>query len=400
MAALPRFVGRSLTIGGRVVWHDAQTRQIVLADAYARCRVTLTHDLESTLAPGQWLVVEGHVQRAGDVDVAQLGGGHILASFDGEHAGNGQFARFAGGVGQNLRKRATLLRAVREFFDQRDFCEVATPARVTAPGTDVYLAPQPAGQRWLITSPEFHLKRLVVGGLPRVYELAHCHRQDEAGQWHQPEFMLLEWYQAFLPFDGVITQTEELVRWLASSLDLGPTLYVDGRTVSLDQPFERISVKQAFLSFAGIDDAAHLAATDEDAYFQAFVDRVEPALRELPQPVFLTHYPITQAALAQACADDHDYAERFELFVGGVELCNGYGELRSESVQRARFEADVHRRAMRGLPALPVDEGLLAALNEGLPACSGNALGIDRLVALLLGEPMERVVAFPAGPTC
>src|SRR5690606_26022469 len=106
------------------------------------------------------------------------------------------------------------------------------------------------------------------------------------------------------------------------------------------------------------------------------------------------------AALAQACADDHDYAERFELFVGGVELCNGYGEPRSESVQRARFEADVQRRAMRGLPALPVDEGLLAALSEGLPACSGNALGIDRLVAVLLGEPMERVVAFPAGRTC
>lgn len=286
--------------------------------------------------------------------------------------------------------RATAL--VRGYFADQGFLEVNTPTRVECPGTDVYIDPVPSGELWLITSPEFQHKRLLAEGIERLYEFARCFRSEEAGPWHRPEFTLLEWYRAPAEVEQVMADTEQLVARVSGALADG-RLTRDGAVVHAQPPFDRLTVRSAFHDFAGVPDAAAFARTNEDGYFQTWVDRVEPALRRLTRPTFLTEFPLSQAALARPCSHAPDCAERFELFVHGVELCNGYGELTDAVEQRRRFQRDNAERARRGKPELPIDEALLAALPT-LPPCAGNALGFERLLALCLGTTLDQVVPF------
>lgn len=381
-------IGTEITVGGRL--SSASADALTLVDALASCDVRLR---AGSVVPqlGSWVQVRGAVSRSLNVELHDA---VIVAHSPGELLPDGYAARFQR-VGRVLAARALATQATRRFFDERGFVEVSTPVRVAAPGTDVYLEPQPSEERWLITSPEFHHKRLLAGGLPRIYELAHCTRKGERGPWHHSEFTMLEWYAAFTSVNDLMQQTEALVRHVAAQLEVGPTLCVQGQRVTLEQPFLRLTVADAFRQFAGIDDVVTLAAHDEDRYFQLMVDKVDPALARLPVPVFLTLYPESQAALAQRSTTAPGFAERFELFIGGVELCNGYGELTDADEQAARFAHDVERRAHKGLPPLPIDAGLLRALHEGVPPCCGNAVGFERLLAVLLGEQLDDVVAFP-----
>lgn len=386
--------GAWVRVAGKLV--QSSTGVLVLADALKTCHVELATSLVAARAEispklGDWVVVEGSLAQTQN----SLSSGRLLAAHPGREQPQGQFQRL-GRVAPNLLARSRALAAVRSFFGSRSYLEVSTPVRVKAPGTDVYLEPQPSGDGWLITSPEFHLKRLLAGGMPRLFEFAHCTRRDEVGLWHQPEFTMLEWYALLSTFEDLLTETEALVLHVATALHSGPELTVNGHTVRLDRGFERLTVADAFRDFAHIDDVVSLAAEDEDRYFQLMVDHVDPALSRLPRPVLLTHYPLSQAALSTPSPDRPGFAERFELFIGGVELCNGYGELTCATTQRQRFEDDVRKRAARGLPAIAIDEGLLAALEEGLPPCVGNAVGFDRLLAVLLQQPLDRVVAFAA----
>lgn len=377
--------GQVLAVTGKLV--TASGTSLVIADAFASCNVSLSANAPCTV--GQWLSVRGVY----DAPRRMLREATLLAAYEGRDDQRGEFRRLAS-VGPNLRCRATAKAEIREFFSGRGYLEVDTPVRVSAPGTDVYLEPQPCGSGWLITSPEFQHKRLLAGGIPRLFEFAHCTRRDEAGLWHQPEFTMLEWYCLGQDFDGLLSETEQLVLSVANALDCPPVVCVEGRNVRLDQGFERLTVAEAFHSYAGIRDVATLASDDEDRYFQLMVDLVDPALARHPRPVMLTHYPLSQAALAAPSSTHPGFAERFELFIGGVELCNGYGELTCATTQRERFETDVRKRSQRGLPELPIDESLLAALAEGVPPCSGNAVGFDRLLAVLLQQPLDRVMAF------
>jgi lysyl-tRNA synthetase class 2 len=306
---------------------------------------------------------------------------------------DGEVARFAR-VGSALAQRHRALAAVRAYFEEHGFLEVETPVRVPAPNLDANVVPLHAEGGFLITSPEHHLKRLLVGGLPRVFQIARCSRSEELGPWHEPEFTLVEWYRSFVGFDRVMSDTEELVCRVAEVVRGRRELRSPGGSpVPLHPPFERCTVREAFLRFAGIHDAVELAQEDEDRYFQLYVDHVEPGLAGLPAPVFLTEFPATQAALARLSLRDPTVAERFELCFSGVELCNGYGELTDPVEQRRRFEIEAARRG----PGVALDEAFLAALEEGLPPCAGNALGFDRLLALSLGvEDIQQVVAFPA----
>lgn len=383
---LDAVVDGPITVTGRLV--DAKGTSLVIADAFASCNVSLTDAHDAPL--GSWLEVSGSFTRR----TTTLTGAIVLAAHDGKLAPDGQFRRFST-VGRALQRRALSKRVVRSFFESRGYLEVDTPVRVFAPGTDVYLEPQSSGTAWLITSPEFQHKRLLAGGLPRIFEFARCSRRDEVGPWHQPEFTMLEWYCLQQSFEELLGETEALVMHLARALECPPVLRVNGRAVRLDEGFERLTVSEAFRQFAGVSDVAALAADDEDRYFQLMVDQVDPALGGFTRPVLLTHYPLSQAALAAPSASLPGYSERFELFIGGVELCNGYGELTCATTQRHRFEADWTKRRQRGLPEIPIDEGLLDALSEGLPPCSGNAVGFDRLLAVLLEQPLGQVVAFP-----
>ncbi|MDZ4064164.1 MAG: EF-P lysine aminoacylase EpmA, partial [Coriobacteriia bacterium] len=296
--------------------------------------------------------------------------------------------------------RALALREIRAWFDERGFLEVETPQRVPSPGLDLHLDAFESDGAYLITSPEYQMKRLLVGGLPRIYQLVHCFRAGERGDSHNSEFLMLEWYRAFAGIDDVIRDTEEIIARVATVLTDGPNVRRGKRCIDLKPPFRQITVLDAFARFAGLDadTVLRLAESDEDAYFGTLVEKVEPALAALDHAVVLRDFPAVHASLARRRPDDPRLCERFEVYVGGVELCNGFGELTDAREQRARFDRDCDARQEAGKPLYPIDERFLEALEEGMPPSGGNALGVDRLIALGLGT--ERIgdgMAFPDG---
>jgi lysyl-tRNA synthetase class 2 len=268
---------------------------------------------------------------------------------------------------------------------------------VACPGLDAHVDAVRSEDRFLITSPELAMKRLLVGGLSRVFQIARVYRAGELGAWHEPEFSLVEWYRAFAGMEDVLRDTEEIVLVAAQAVTGRPSVVApDGRAILLRAPFDRMTIREAFREHAGISDAVDLAGSDESRYFQLYVDSVEPGVARHGAPVFLTEFPATQGALARRCDRDPTVVERFELFIGGVELCNGFGELTDPKEQRARFETEAERRQETGSRLQPIDERFLAALEEGMPPSGGNALGLDRLVALCLGaRGIAETMAFP-----
>lgn len=316
----------------------------------------------------------------------RLGASRIEPLSEGSESG-----RFIGrGVLQNLRIRARLLRAARAHFDARDFIEIEAPLIVPCPGLDVHLDPIEVGDgRFLITSPEHQLKRLLVGGARRIYSLGKVFRNEELGRLHEPEFTMLEWYRAFDDAETVMGDTEALIEALAIEA-LGETRLGE---IDLRAPWERLRVDEAFQRFAGVN--VFDALQDEARYHQLMAEKIEPALGRA-RPVFLTHYPIEMASLAAPDARDPRFAMRFEAYIDGVEICNGFGELTDPDEQRMRHERDRAIREREGLALPPLDEPFLRALEEGMPPSGGNALGFDRVVMLLLGaERIGDVIAFP-----
>lgn len=301
----------------------------------------------------------------------------------------------AGGV-TALRARHAALRAIRGFFDAQGFTEVETPALVRSPGLELHLdalevlgLPAP---RFLHTSPEYHMKRLLAAGMSSIYQLCKAYRRDESGHLHQPEFTMLEWYRAFSDSEQLMRDTEELVAQAARALH-GSTR-IPGLHGMLDvaPPWERLRVRDAFARYAGhrVDELLD----DQEAFYRTLVDEVEPRLGR-GKPTFLTHYPSSMAALARIHPDDPGSADRFEAYADGLELCNGFGELTDAIEQRRRFDADVAARSKQQRPAYPIDERFLDALAGALPPSAGNALGVDRLLMLLLGkQTIAEVVAF------
>lgn len=313
-----------------------------------------------------------------------------------------------------LRRRAELTAAVRGFFVARDYLEVETPYAVPVPGEEVHLRAfatrreHPDGSTeplWLHTSPEFAMKRLLVGGSGPIFQLARVWRNGEGSPLHAPEFTMLEWYRPGADMDSLMEETTALLRAV-----LPPEVTVRGVTTSLAR-IERLTVAEAFDRYVGADvlgtegDADALAAqagtrrreneTWEDLFFRLLLERIELNLGRA-HPTFLTHWPAAQAALARRDPADPRVAERFELFVCGIELANAFVELTDPIEQRNRFVADRARRhAMYG-PDWALDEDFLAALNEGMPASSGIAMGFDRLAMIASGaERIGQVLWLP-----
>jgi lysyl-tRNA synthetase class 2 len=314
-----------------------------------------------------------------------------------------------------LRRRALLTQATRAFFTARGYTEVETPYAVPTPGEEVHLRPfattreRPDGTTdplWLHTSPEFAMKKLLVGGAGPIFQLARVWRNGEASDLHAPEFTMLEWYQPGATMDVLIAETTALLRAV-----LPPIVACRGVTTDLGA-VERLTLAQAFARHVGADllgtaDAAPALAaaagarlrdneTWEDLFFRLLLERVEPRIGRA-HPTFLTHWPTAQAALARRDPADPRVAERFELFVCGIELANAFVELTDAAEQRARFAADRARRhALRsGKPDAdwPLDEDFLAALVHGMPASSGIALGFDRLAMIAAGaERIDQVL--------
>lgn len=309
---------------------------------------------------------------------------------------------------ETLRARAELLARIRTFFAARGVLEVDTPA-LSARGTvDVHIdSLRTADGRWLHTSPEFAMKRLLCAGSGPIYQLCHVFRAGDLGRHHNPEFLMLEWYRPGFDHHRLMDELTELLTVLG---------------VAPAGTIERIAYRDIWREIVGIDpagaDAAALGAAlgrarghsaplpdggrdfDRDAWLDfgmAFV--VGPELGH-KTPVYVYDFPASQAALARIRAarstNDAPVAERFELFWKGQELANGFHELGDAAEQRARFEADRARRVREGRDTPPHDAHLLEALAHGLPACAGVAVGIDRVLMLLLGLP-EIAATMPFG---
>jgi lysyl-tRNA synthetase class 2 len=314
-----------------------------------------------------------------------------------------------------LRRRVLLTQATRAFFTARGYTEAETPYAVPTPGEEVHLRAfattreRPDGTThplWLHTSPEFAMKKLLVGGAGPIFQLARVWRNGEASDLHAPEFTMLEWYRPGATMDVLIAETTALLRAV-----LPPTVACRGVTTDLGA-VEHLTLAQAFAHHVGADllatadDAPALAAaagarlrdneTWEDLFFRLLLERVEPRIGRA-HPTFLTHWPAAQAALARRDPADPRVAERFELFVCGIELANAFVELTDPAEQRARFAADRARRhALLGGgsdPDWPLDEDFLAALAHGMPASAGIALGFDRLAMIAAGaERIDQVL--------
>lgn len=306
---------------------------------------------------------------------------------------------------KHLRERARVLAEARAFFDARGYLEVETPLAVPSPGLDVHLdafevIPTGAHElappaRYLITSPEYQMKRLLVAGHPRIFQIARAFRAGERGERHNPEFTILEFYRARAGMRAVMSDTEQLVARVT-----GGTVRLGARRIDVRPPFRTMTVAAAFATYAGLseEETLRLADEDEDRFYRILVERVEPGIATLDHAVFVTEYPASQASLARKKPDDPRVAERFELYVAGVELCNGFGELTDAAEQRARFVSDQERRRALNKPVYPIDERFCEALAQGMPDSGGNAIGFDRLVALACGTTnIGEVMAFTDG---
>lgn len=304
-----------------------------------------------------------------------------------------------------LRLRARLLARTREFFRERDVLEVETPLAVARGVTDVQIAslaltgPSP---RYLHTSPEYAMKRLLAAGSGDIYQVSKVFRAEERSPLHNPEFTLVEWYRRNMSLPQIMEETALLAATL-----LGP------QWPAAQAPVERLSYQQAFARELDIDPLAaaepelrHLCAqrglagaeapslSRDDLLDFLVATQIGPRLGRAALTL-LHHYPASQAALAQLDADDPRTALRFELYAGGVELANGYVELADVTEQARRFDADRRQRRQRGLPDIEPDEKLLAALAHGLPRCAGVALGFDRVAMLAAGATsIDEVLAF------
>ena len=278
----------------------------------------------------------------------------------------------------NLEIRSRLLRAVRDFFYARDFLEVETPVRLPTPALETHIDAPPSGRAWLRTSPELHMKRLLADGASRIFQIGPCFRTGECGRRHNPEFTLLEWYRAGGDCTDMLRDTEALVAHVFQTV-LGRTaLTYRGAAIDLSSPWHHLTVRDAFRKWADWDPALEW---DGDRFDLDLTQRVEPHLPQ-DKPCVLTDYPAPAAALARLKPLDPLVAERWEVYIGGLEIANAYSELCDPAAQRARFEEAAHTRRLLGKEVYPLDEPFLQALERGLPPCGGIALGVDRLAML------------------
>ena len=283
-----------------------------------------------------------------------------------------------------------MIDAVRAFFRQAGFLEVETPVRIPAPAPEAHIDAQESGSWFLQTSPELCMKRLLTSGFTKIFQICRCFRKGERGDRHLPEMTLLEWYAAGWTYLDLMDQCESLIGYLALRMGLGRRLIYQGHTVDLVRPWDRLSVDAAFRRFGGMTAQQ---ALERDCFDEILGLEIEPRLG-LDRPVFLYDYPVQTGALARIKPSDPRLVERFELYLAGMELCNAFSELTDSLEQRARFEAQNHRRREKGSEAYPIPEPFLRDL-EAMPPAAGNALGLDRLVMLFTNSPtIDEVVAF------
>jgi len=286
--------------------------------------------------------------------------------------------------------RAAVIRAVRAFFEEAGYLEVDTPLRLPSLAPEPYIEPRESAGWFLQTSPELCMKRLLARGYPKIFQLCHCFRKGERGRRHLSEFAMLEWYRAGSDCHDLMAETEQMLRFLAKQLGRGGNLVYQGQRIELGAPWERLTVAGAFARYAPISVAEALAQGDFD---ELLVTHIEPHLGT-GKPTFLYDYPAALGSLARLKPGDPTVAERFELYLAGIELANGFSELTDPAEQRRRFVTEQAAIRSQGRDPGPMPEKFLDDL-AAMPEAAGIALGLDRLVMLLAdAATIDEVVAF------
>lgn len=308
---------------------------------------------------------------------------------------------------KNAQKKAFILQQIRQFFKERNVIEVETPALAKGTVTDVHLEgfncnykylTKNSSELYLQTSPEFHMKRLLASGYGCIFQISKAFRYEEAGRYHNPEFSLLEWYRLDFDHFQLIKEVSDLLKIILKCseprvityqnifleyVDLDPLTATRGELITLIENNNKCS---DWL----------FKEEDNDILLQfIFSEIIEPVIG-INEPYFVYNFPKSQASLAKLCPKDNRVAQRFECYFQGVELVNGFNELTEHDKQLSRFHKDNIKRKKLNLESKPIDSYFLSALHHGLPACSGVALGIDRLLMLALKvESINQVISFP-----
>jgi elongation factor P--(R)-beta-lysine ligase len=286
--------------------------------------------------------------------------------------------------------RARIIQTIRRFLVDHAYLEVETPHRIPAPAPETHIDAVPSGSWFLHTSPELCMKRLLAAGYEKVFQICRVWREGERGSQHTPEFTLLEWYRSGSDYSDLMEECEEMIRNVASSIDLKGKVLSRGHSLDLSSPWERISVSTAFLRYAKM---SMRKALESNLFDEQMVQEIEPRLG-MEKPTFLYDYPAERGALARLKKDDPAIAERFELYMGGLEIANAFSELVDAEEQRRRFVQEQSLRQKMLKPIYPMPEKFLEEL-PAMPPSAGIALGIDRLVMVLLDAPrIDDVLAF------
>jgi lysyl-tRNA synthetase class 2 len=290
----------------------------------------------------------------------------------------------------NLWLRARVIQAIRRFFIEKDYLEVETPYLIPAPAPEVHIDAIRAGGAFLHTSPELCMKRLVSADYSRIFQICRCFREGERGGHHLAEFTLLEWYRAGIDYVELMDECEEMVLSVCQDLGFGAKIHYQGQDIDLKRPWERMSVKEAYKRYASMPMDRALALNQFD---EIMVREIEPHLGT-PKPTFLYDYPAEFAALARLKENDPGLAERFEIYMGGLELANAFSELTNVSEQEARFERDRFERKRLGKTVYPLPEKFLEALAQ-MPNSVGIAFGLDRLAMVFSNAgKIDEVISF------
>lgn len=293
-------------------------------------------------------------------------------------------------IKNNLVLRAKLINAIRNFFINRGYLEIETPVRIPSPAPESYIDAQPCGDWFLQTSPELCMKRLLAAGYPRIFQLCKCFRQNERGDKHLPEFTMLEWYASSTNYLHMMEECEEMIINVARQTGFYENFQYQGSSLDLTRPWDRLTIEDAFNKYASVSLENALL---NDTFDEIMTQEIEPFIGNI-KPMFLYDYPAKRAALAKIKPDDCRYAQRFELYMFGLEICNGFSELTDPEEQRGRFENERKNRAEMNKILYPMPEKFLDSLNY-IPESSGNALGVDRLIMLFSNqEKIDDVTAF------
>jgi lysyl-tRNA synthetase class 2 len=291
---------------------------------------------------------------------------------------------------KTLQQRARILQGIRRFFIEKGYLEVETPYRIPNPTPESHIDAIPSVTWFLQTSPELCMKRMMAAEYEKIFQICRCWREKERGSLHLPEFSLLEWYRAGGDYHSLMEECEEMIRFATKAIGLGEKIVFRRHEINLSKPWEKISVNEAFRRYS---KTSMTGALEQNLFDETMVREIEPNLG-VEGPMFIYDYPAQRGALARLKSENPAVAERFELYIGGLELANGFSELIDPAEQRERFRIENNNRQSFGKPIYSMPEKFLAELDNMSPS-SGIALGVDRLVMVFLDvETIDEVVAF------